>query len=155
MTDYDLNDVNRDALEYEARLMAEIALQSKAPIAFEIAFNHYFQAMIRWRVRAPGRRLAYRWKYLQDFRDTDVLEFCFKPALMQDDPDQPTFTRVWYRDEHFWYRLRNYPKSEYFKAIDRALDLMLFGMRFTDHNGKFLKAYALRPIIDPSIYTEE
>jgi len=144
MNDWNLDDLNDPfLLEYEYSLMADIIARAKFPLWFEVALTQYMQVMVRYRECVDRRKLVYRWRYLQDFRDNDALEFCFKPYSQKEPPATPTATRVWYQDDMLWYKLKNDRE----KGIRSAIDLAVFNMKWYhhNHNGALLNAYALRP----------
>lgn len=123
--DYTLHDTIRFPIE----LMALAILRDKKTYDFEVAITQYQQAMIRYRVRVPGRGIRYAWKYIQNFRDNDALEFQFKKLMAKTAPETPDKKRVWYREEYFAGRLRQQICDKGRDSVIRGgVDLIAFNM---------------------------
>lgn len=156
MKEYDLKDVERYAIENEYYQIAEIVARSKFPLRFQIAITQLYQSVFRYRVRVPGKKLAYRWEYLNGFRDRDVLEFAFKPLTKRDENvEYPTVTRIWYEDDDLWYRLRRDPWQSFARKINDAIDYTLFQMKYATANFEIHIAYNLHPVTLPFEFDEE
>lgn len=119
----------RDTIRYPLELMALSILRDKKTYDFEVAITQYQQAMIRYRVRVPGRGIRYAWKYIQNFRDNDALEFQFKKLMAKTAPEKPEKTRVWYREEYFAGRLRRQIDDKGRDSVIRGgVNLIAFNM---------------------------